>query len=58
MPTISGNYTVHVKLLGIDITGSPYNLVVRPGEISSLNSYTGVINTDIEKIVAGTTYWF
>lgn len=44
--------------MDIDISGSPYDLVVRPGEISSLNSYTTVTNGDIAGIVAGTTYLF
>jgi hypothetical protein len=54
IPTKSGDYTVNVKILNraipcvaddcllYDIVGSPFNLVVRPGEISSLNSYTTV----------------
>lgn len=58
MPTIAGDYTVNVKLLDEDISGSPYDLVVLPGEIGSLNSYTTVIAGEIEAIVAGTTYLF
>jgi hypothetical protein len=58
VPTIAGDYTVNVKLLEEDILGSPYELVVIPGEIGSLNSYTTVTDEEIEAIVAGTTYLF
>jgi hypothetical protein len=42
VPEVAGNYVVHVRLNGLDIRGSPYNALVRPGEISSLNSYTTI----------------
>ena len=58
MPTIAGEYEVHIKLLDVDISGSPYNLVVLPGEISSLNSRTTITVPDIALLEAGTTYLF
>lgn len=58
VPTIAGVYQVNVKLLGVDISGSPYNIVVLPGEISSLNSHTTITLPDIAQLEAGTTYLF
>jgi hypothetical protein len=58
VPEVAGNYVVHVRLNGLDIQGSPYNTLVRPGEISSLNSYTTITNQDIKLLEAGITYLF
>lgn len=58
MPTIAGNYTVHVRLLDADISGSSYQLVVLPGEISSLKSYTTIRNAELRLLEAGYTYLF
>ena len=42
-----------------DIVGSPFNLVVTPGEISAALSRTSIISdAQIDKMVAGTTYRF
>jgi hypothetical protein len=38
VPFKAGDYQVNVRLLDTDISGSPYDIVVLPGEISSLNS--------------------
>ena len=38
--------------------GSPYNVVVLPGETSSSNSFTTVTNPALTQLVAGVTYLF
>jgi hypothetical protein len=58
VPRVAGVYTVHVKLLDTDISGSPYSLTVLPGEISSSKTYTTVIASDLEVMEAGNTYLF
>lgn len=58
VPKVAGDYTVHVTLLGVDVSGSPYNIVVLPGEISSLDSYTTIISAELLELEAGITYLF
>lgn len=74
VPQIAGDYVVNVMLYDdrvdidsvkgsgpkfTDIVGSPFNLVVTPGEISSALSRTSIISdAQIDKMVAGTTYRF
>ena len=54
-----------MKLWSADITaapahisGSPYTVTVRPGEISSAKSYTTIKNADLLAFEAGITYLF
>ena len=35
VPQVSGQYTVTVKLSGIEISGSPFSAIVYPGEVKS-----------------------
>jgi len=58
VPRVAGNYIVHITLLGVDIKGSPYNVVVMPGETSSSNSFTTVTNLALTQFEAGVTYLF
>ena len=60
VPRVAGEYTVHVTLLGTDLSGSPYSLTVLPGEISSLKSNTveTVDSTVLAELEAGVTFLF
>lgn len=65
MPQIAGEYLVAVKLWSVDITaapahisGSPYAVTVRPGEISSAKSFTSINQADLLTFEAGITYLF
>ena len=58
VPRVSGNYVVHILLLGQDIKGSPYNVYVAPGETSASNSFTTITNVALTQLVAGVTYLF
>lgn len=49
----AGQYTVHVKLLGVDISGSPYMVTVSPGEVSASQSSTNVLQSDLAALRAG-----
>jgi hypothetical protein len=56
-PQLAGTYEVHVTLAGIDIQGSPYSVVVVPGEVKSSICTTSIPGTPINT-VAGITYFF
>lgn len=54
----AGTYIVNVRLLGVDIASSPYVVVVNPGEVSAVNSFTSINSQDIKLFEAGNTYLF
>ncbi len=56
-PQIAGKYVVNVRLNGADISGSPYNAEVLPGEVKSSLCVTTISGTPINNI-AGITYFF
>jgi len=58
VPFTAGDYVVSVKLGGVDIKGSPYNVKVQAGEVSSSNSFTSIKDADLLNIVAGQTFLF
>jgi hypothetical protein len=45
-------------LLETDIIGSPYDIEVFPGEISSTKSFTSISDEDLQELEAGSTYLF
>jgi hypothetical protein len=49
---------VTVKLLDTEIYGSGFTITVRPGEISSLNTFSTVDSDELKLFEAGTTYLF
>jgi len=58
VPFTAGDYIVSVKLVDIDIKGSPYYAKVQAGEVSSQNSFTSIKEADLLSIVAGQTFLF
>jgi hypothetical protein len=58
VPQISGDYNVDVTLRSEHISGSPYQLFVRPGEIKASNSRTTILESEISQFEAGITYRF
>jgi len=56
-PQIAGTYQVHVRIGAASIKGSPYTVVVLPGEVKSSICTTTIAGTPINNI-AGITYFF
>jgi hypothetical protein len=58
VPEAAGDFQVSITLFGKHINGSPYEVTVLPGEVSSLKSYTDIVPADLLTFKAGTTYRF
>jgi hypothetical protein len=58
VPQIAGSYVVAIKLSGAEISGSPFDAVVYPGEVKPSFCTSTITTEDIAVVEAGLTYFF